>query len=94
MEFSAKNKPDGGKLISVKVWADGDRIEKAQILGDFFIYPESVVGFIETALIGKAVSDRANMILSIEQVLEQKNGEMVGVTPESIVDTIQMAVKG
>ena len=93
MEFSAKNKAKGGKLVYVKLSLDGGRrIRKAQIFGDFFAYPEEAIAIIESSLSDKSVDDKEGLIRSIEKAVRDCRAELVGLTPRSIVETIGMAV--
>jgi lipoate---protein ligase len=89
---SAKLKTPGGKLVSVRVEYD-ELIRKVEILGDFFIYPESALAEIERSLVDlDANSTEPQIAAKIKKVTEAKKVEMMGVTPESIATTLRNAM--
>src|SRR5690349_459783 len=93
MEGAAKLKVPGGKLLTVKIKYSG-KIESIQLLGDFFLYPESSLHFIEDAIIGmEIVSTQEQISSKIAQAVSENGIEMIGITPDSIAQTIMMAVK-
>ncbi|MDE1870339.1 MAG: hypothetical protein KGH71_05150 [Candidatus Micrarchaeota archaeon] len=93
MEGSAKLKVPGGKLLSVKV-KYSSTIESIQLLGDFFLYPESSLQLIESALIGIEINSTQSQISSkVADVVSQNKIEMIGISPDSISQAILMAVK-
>ncbi|MDE1828028.1 MAG: biotin--protein ligase [Candidatus Micrarchaeota archaeon] len=93
MEGVARHKVSGGKLVTVKV-SYSEKIERIQILGDFFLHPESSLSLIEQALIGISASSTSEEIAQkIFDVVKSNSIEMIGVTPESIAQTVLMAVK-
>ncbi len=93
MEAFAEQKVPGGKLISVKL-NYGRKIKSIQILGDFFLHPEDTIYKIENALVGTSISaSNGEMAGKISRALAMSNAELIGVTPEAIVETIKMAVK-
>ena len=92
MRGYAKQKVPGGKLVAVRL-EYGAKIEKVEILGDFFIYPESALSDIENALLGLDIASDACIIeSSIEKAAKKSGAEFVGITPEAIASTIRMAI--
>jgi lipoate---protein ligase len=92
MHGTSRYKVPGGKLVEARV-SYNSKIEKVEILGDFFLYPEEGISEIELALEGiekgeteEAISER------IRRVVEMKGMELIGVTPESMARAIRMAV--
>jgi lipoate---protein ligase len=92
MEVSAKNKVKGGKLIYVKMNLESGILSRVRIFGDFFIYPESFINDIELSFEGVKADNLHAMVRKIRTISEEHGAEMIGITPESIVETIAMAV--
>ena len=89
----ARQKVNGGKLISVRLAFDLE-ISEIEILGDFFIHPEEGLADIENSLIGMQINKNVEQVAeTISRVATENNIEMIGVTPEAIANTINMAVK-
>ncbi len=85
-------KVESGKLVKIKI-DFGERIEKLQILGDFFLYPEESLGFIEDSVEGMNSDSNEDDISKIIEETAQKNRiEMVGVSPQAIAKAIRMAI--
>lgn len=87
---SIKVKVPNGKLLSVKV-EYSDTIDTVQILGDFFVHPESAIGLIEGALLGIGISKSESEVAA---VIAQAAGDavMVGVSPEAMANAIKRVV--
>lgn len=93
MESSAKQKVPNGKLVIVKL-RYSDSIEDIKILGDFFIYPESALNKIEAGLRKTKINSTVNEITDrISKIIKDNEIEMIGITPESIAQTIKIAVQ-
>ncbi|MGI0141546.1 MAG: lipoate protein ligase C-terminal domain-containing protein [Candidatus Micrarchaeales archaeon] len=93
MEGSAKQKVPGGKLVAVRL-TYSDKIDSIQILGDFFLYPEDSLPEIENALKGMNIdSSEQKFTQTIIDVMAKDKIELLGVTPQSISQTIKTAVK-
>jgi len=93
MEGLARHKVPGGKLVTVKI-KFGERIDSIQILGDFFLHPEDSLEKIEKSLLGMEIaSSESQLSKKIKAIVESEKIEMIGVTPESIAQTIVLAVK-
>lgn len=92
MEGSAKQKVPGGKLLSIKV-SYSQKIESVKIMGDFFLYPESSLKLIEESLIGFDIDEDLSKISSkVSEVILNNHIELLGITPQSIEQTIKIAV--
>lgn len=92
VEGSSKLKVPGGKLIIIKL-SYSDKIERLQILGDFFLHPEESLALIEDMLIGSPInSTKAEISAKIDQMAKKENIEMIGITPDSIAEAIIMAI--
>lgn len=92
MERFAEYKVPGGKLVSVKLECES-RIEKIQVLGDFFLYPEKALRKIEASLIGmNKDSSEKELADEIAKVVSREDAEMIGVTPNAIAHAIRMAI--
>ena len=93
MKGYAQQKVSGGKLVGVRVEYT-DKIDRIQILGDFFMHPEESIFKIEEALLGAPLSESEwDIAERIRRVADANKVEMLGVTPEAIAATIKLAVK-
>lgn len=80
-------KVPNGKLLKVTLVIDGERIDKVQIRGDFFMHPEESLDELETALKGreyniKDISDTVGKFFEMEDLIA------FGITPKAVVDAI------
>ena len=93
MEGSARQKVQGGKLITVKL-RYSDRIEEIQILGDFFLYPENSLPKIEESVLGmKSTSSAEQLAKRIWDAMSAGGIELIGATPQAIAQTIIEAMR-
>ncbi len=93
MEHFARNKVRGGKLLCVRLNSEGGKLTSIRVSGDFFAYPESVIGRIEKALLGSDLSGRAQMRERINRAISEDDAELIGVDADSLLETIEMAVE-
>ena len=92
MHGVSRYKVPEGKLVEVRV-DYGDKIEKVEILGDFFVHPEEAITEIEDGLRTTEISEGEQGICRrIKAMAEEKGMELIGVTPEAIAKAIMMAV--
>jgi len=93
MQRQSEEKVPGGKLLRVKVDFD-EKINKVEITGDFFLYPEDKLKEIEGTLSGLTVSISEEKLteLIIREVQDHKI-EMVGISPEAIARNIKKALE-
>jgi len=89
----ARQKVQGGKMLAVKLEYD-DRIKAISITGDFFIYPESALAKIESAVVGSDIGEGAAALAErIAAIVKSEGAELVGITPGAIASTIKAAIK-
>lgn len=71
-----------------------DIVEKAEIHGDFFLHPETVLKRIELALNGiKIDSPKEDFVELIERALKEENAQFLGITPSDAAEAIMEAIK-
>ncbi len=88
-----KLKVPAGKLVIAKV-SYSDKIERVQILGDFFIHPEESLALIENMLVGSMInSTKEEISARIAGLAGREHIEMIGVTPDAMAQAITMAIK-
>ena len=83
-------KVEGGKMIKVKLCSKFGKIEKINIMGDFFLHPEELIEDLERALIGIFL-DENKLRKSIQVFLETNKGTFIGAKPEDFAKCIMMA---
>ncbi len=93
MEGYAKLKVPGGKLLATRI-VFSDKIERIEITGDFFVYPETGLWSIEKALTGlQAKSAEVDIVNLVKKVVESNGITLVGIDPESLAKAMIMAMK-
>ncbi len=89
---SAKMKVPDGKMLEVKLEYN-TMIESIQILGDFFLYPDTLLREIENQLVGTSMSESEESIrIRISGLVKAKNATMIGITPEAIASVVKRAM--
>ncbi len=92
LQGTAKMKVPGGKMLSVKL-EYRERIEKVEILGDFFLHPESAIGEVEASLVGADINESIESLSRrIDETISRNNAELIGATPNVIAEAILKAV--
>jgi hypothetical protein len=93
MEGYARQKVPGGKLVYVRLTLlPNGTISKAEILGDFFIHPESAIFDMERCVISLNINDSKDVFKEkLSKAVADSGAELVGITPEAIADTIKSA---
>jgi hypothetical protein len=86
----ANYKIPGGKLVKVKLATTSEKIDKVQILGDFFMHPEETILVIEEALSG-CQKDEELIEKVIKRVLTDSSTTLIGATPADFSKTIMIA---
>lgn len=86
----ANYKIPGGKLVKVKLDVSSGKIQKVQILGDFFLHPEETILIIEEALLG-CPKDEHSIEKIVEQTLTDSSASLIGATASDFSKTIMMA---
>ncbi|MDE1860795.1 MAG: biotin--protein ligase [Candidatus Micrarchaeota archaeon] len=93
MKGFAEMKVPGGKLLAIRV-DYSDRIDKIEILGDFFIHPEECLEAIENSLTGiEAASSASEIVEKVDAIVARYDAELIGVNSQAIADTIKSALK-
>ncbi len=82
----------GGKLIIAKV-TYGKSIKRAELTGDFFIYPEEGLETIESALEGLAADlDEKEMAIAVQSAIDSIGVQTIGVDAISIAKVVKEAI--
>lgn len=80
-------------MIIIKL-SYSDKIERVQILGDFFVHPEESLALIENMLTGSMINLTKEEFSARIGGLASKEGiEMIGVTPDAIAEALVKAIK-
>ncbi len=85
-------KTPGGKLVVVDVEVVEGRLADVEVSGDFFLYPEEVLGDITAAL------DGLDATLDVEGIARQvllglrPGAELLGTSPGAIATAVQRAL--
>ena len=88
--LEANYKIPRGKLVKVKLNVSFEKIDRVQILGDFFLHPEESIMSIEEALVG-CQKDVKLIELIIVEKLEDLEAMLIGATAADFAKTVIMA---
>lgn len=83
-------KVPGGKMLKVRLQAEGSTITDVKIMGDFFLHPESAILEIERALTGVELIE-AVLISVVERLLSTNNAILIGAEAKDIAKVVLMA---
>jgi len=89
MRKRAVYKIPGGKMVRVALKWEENLIKDIKITGDFFLYPEEGINFLEDSLRNVRLEDALE---KIKNVVKSNNLTLFGLTPEGIVETIKLAI--
>jgi hypothetical protein len=78
--------PDG-KMIKIRMREENKRILEIQIMGDFFLHPETTLALLEEGLVGVEIS-KLVITDAINTILVQSDSVLVGADPEDIAQAI------
>ncbi len=82
----------GGKMVCIKV-EYSDRIERIEILGDFFLHPESAIDEMESSLVSANVNESMESLSRrISEAISRRGAELIGITPNAIAEVVLKAV--
>lgn len=82
-----------GKIVKVEVEFEGV-ITRIKITGDFFLHPEDVLDDIEKTIAGlKRDSSFDTLALKIQNIVKDRDIQMIGISPESLASVIKEALK-
>ncbi|MDH5201283.1 MAG: biotin--protein ligase [Candidatus Bathyarchaeota archaeon] len=87
MEF----KVPGGKLIAAEAEAEGGRIVRVKITGDFFMHPEEAIEELEVSLTG-VPEDERSLEEAVNGFFGGRSIELIGVSPGDFVHVIRMSL--
>lgn len=92
MQGTARVKVPGGKMVSVKA-EYSDRIEKIEVLGDFFLHPEDAINDIQESLLGAGTKETMEALSKrICDAIQKRHAELIGATPDAIARAVLTAV--
>jgi lipoate-protein ligase A len=92
MIFQAKQKVKEGKVVKVELDCD-ELIRNVRITGDFFLHPEDILEEIEKSIVGlERNADVLTIISNIRRTLQSREGQMIGISPESIAQLVKEAL--
>ena len=80
-------------MLKITVEFD-DVIDDVKIMGDFFLHPEESIKDLEKNLFGiMSDADEKTITSILNDVIEEKNIQLIGVTAQSIAETIKKAIQ-
>jgi lipoate---protein ligase len=82
-----------GKLVRVDVELADDKISNVKITGDFFLFPENVIDFIEDYFIGLKELDYEQIKNELYFILKQHNAQLVGISIDDIIECVEHALE-
>jgi len=93
VEATARRKVPGGKLLSVRLKHDGLRVTKAELSGDFFLFPDDSIEVLEASMIGiplrVEVQELSDIIAS---VMAHGGISAAGFAPRDLAEVIKEAL--
>lgn len=82
-----------GKMIRMDV-TFSDQIMNLKITGDFFLHPEETLDLIVLELTGVSVPVQKELLTKkINQILNNQEADLIGVTAEDIINTLEEATQ-
>ena len=84
-------KVPGGKLIAAEAEAEGGRIVRVKITGDFFMHPEEAIEDLEDSLTGVPV-DKGSLEEAVNGFFGGRSIELIGVASGDFVHVIRMSL--
>ena len=84
-------KVPGGKLIAAEAEAEGGRIVRVKITGDFFMHPEEAIEDLEGSLTGVPV-DEGSLEEAVNGFFGGRSIELIGVASGDFVHVIRMSL--
>lgn len=93
MEKLINYKPEGGKLLRIKVKLDGNVIKEIKIYGDFFIHPEEKINEIESFFINKKIEELKQHKTDLDEKIRKERIELIGITTQSIIEALSKIFK-
>lgn len=90
MGEKASVKVPDGKLVQVEA-EFGEVLSDVSITGDFFVEPPQALEDIEKAIIGLPADFEKRQVI---EAIEQVEAELIGFSPEDIVEALRQVVSG
>jgi lipoate---protein ligase len=84
-------KVPAGKLLKLFVSVENNAIQKLQITGDFFAYPEEAIQQLEQRLLNHKL-DQAQLAQTIHNFVVAQDVRFFGITEEALVGAIMQCV--
>ena len=84
-------KVPGGKLIAAEAEAEGGRIVRVKITGDFFMHPEEAIEELEGSLTGVS-ADEKSLEKAMNSFFGKRSIELIGVSPKDFAHVIRMSL--
>jgi len=89
MLLKSEYKVKGGKLIKVALEVEGEIIKNAKIYGDFFLYPEDAIEYIEQSLKGARLNSEFEQILA--EAVKRSGAQLLGFSADDIAAAVRLA---
>ncbi len=86
-------KTPGGKLVIVDFEVKERHLQKVQVSGDFFLYPDEALDAITGALEGMSAELRETEIARVVSEAIPSGTEVLGTSPEAIAIAVQRAIR-
>ncbi len=84
-------KVPNGKLVKISLHDSLGKIEKVQITGDFFMYPEERLAELEKHLVGTLIDEKI-LIEKIEDFISNTKSTFFGLDAQSLSHSIIIAI--
>jgi lipoate-protein ligase A len=93
VKATARRKVPGGKRLSVRLEHDGLRVTKAELSGDFFLFPDDAIEVLEASLIGIPLRvDVRELSDIIASVMEHGGISAIGFAPRDLAEVVKEAL--
>ncbi|KKP37142.1 MAG: hypothetical protein UR28_C0033G0010 [Candidatus Peregrinibacteria bacterium GW2011_GWF2_33_10] len=85
-------KVPNGKLIKMFLEINDHQISNIKITGDFFIYPEEKIVWIEKFLIGQFLGKKNILEEKLQKFIEDAKMDLFGINAKSIIEVVYMGI--
>lgn len=89
MKCHGEFKPAGGKLVVADFSVAGGYLVDVQISGDFFLFPDEAIHWINNSLNGASVTSDAASLAQRVRLMVGPDVEMLGFSPEAIAEAVR-----
>lgn len=90
----AKYKVPGGKLVTIDLDIDRDRISDAHLSGDFFLEPDDVLDSMNRALTGLPTTSSHEDIATAVAAALPSDAVLMGINPAAVATVVRRALTG